>query len=486
MEMGYPGVSVALVGIVVASCTDDISAQSTSANINQVPGPDVHVVFETNRVNYNFPSPGNADYDAAMVTNYYNSGYVDAVITGVKLWGLQTFVTVPRWRSGVPSTLNVIDNGNLSAWPSWSMQKIGDCSALQYVQSMEINSYTNEMWIIDVGRVNILEAIPDNSCPPKIVIVDIPSASVVSSTTLPDSTASYTESFLNDIVLDPNKNMAYISDTGTGALIVFSRDTGESRRFSDTSTLAVPGFVFMSSGVEFVLPTPEDGIALDPTFETLFYSPLSGLHVYSVSTAALSNLNASLEMWNASIYASQIDHGQKVAPSDGMAFDQDGVLYFGGLNSTSVYSWTPGQGTIGQAQQVVFSDPDLQWVDTFAFAPGGDLVFTSNKLSRYANKSLDFSPGAPANFRVLRAYNGAVSYMGEPSGPLLNSKPDASPYVGYVVGAAAILGLLCLVALYLKNSRTKERSSVTEPYGMLTTTESTAGAVGWYDEDGSY
>ena len=48
------------------------------------------------------------------------------VITGVKVWKDSTYVTVPRWFPGVPSTLNKVveEDGTLEPWPSCEMQKI--------------------------------------------------------------------------------------------------------------------------------------------------------------------------------------------------------------------------------------------------------------------------------------------------------------------------------------------------------------------------
>ena len=54
----------------------------------------------------------------------------------------------------------------LQPFPDWEMQEIGNPSALQYVQSMEID-LSGKMWIVDVGRLNILEADPSkvvNGC----------------------------------------------------------------------------------------------------------------------------------------------------------------------------------------------------------------------------------------------------------------------------------------------------------------------------------
>ena len=88
------------------------------------------------------------------------------------------------------------------------MQEEGDCAKLQYVQSMEISG--DVMWVVDVGRRNIFTAAPDNSCPPKLVRIDVRTRVVLSTYDFPTSAASHTASFLNDIVVDAANDRAFI------------------------------------------------------------------------------------------------------------------------------------------------------------------------------------------------------------------------------------------------------------------------------------
>ena len=96
-------------------------------------------------------------------------------------------------------------------------------------------------------------------------------------------------SFLNDIVVDQRHGHAYI-EAGTGAIVVYDFQTDRARRFTDTSTEREAGFHWHIDGVDYGtgnFTIPEDGIALTPDAERLFYNPLQGLHLYSVPTACL-------------------------------------------------------------------------------------------------------------------------------------------------------------------------------------------------------
>merc|ERR1712025_1284833 len=99
------------------------------------------------------------------------------------------------------------------------------------------------MWVIDAGRKYFFNSpqLPDNKCPPKILLIDIATRKVISRYIFPDDVAPYNASFLNDIVLDVPRKVAYISDTGTGpadrgSIIVYDHNKKNSRRFQGVST----------------------------------------------------------------------------------------------------------------------------------------------------------------------------------------------------------------------------------------------------------
>lgn len=126
-------------------------------------GEGAEIVYQWNIVEYEWP---NETYKSEEIAN---GNYIpeNSAINGIKLYKGTVYVTVPRLKPGVPSTLNVIiaappgSNGSnyiLRPFPSWDMQKLGNCEALQRVQSMEIDPNTGHMWVVDTGRhaVNLI------------------------------------------------------------------------------------------------------------------------------------------------------------------------------------------------------------------------------------------------------------------------------------------------------------------------------------------
>lgn len=122
------------------------------------------------------------------------------------------------------------------------------------------------------------------------------------------------------------------------------------------------------------LGVASDGIALSADGKTLYFTPLSSRHLYSVPTALLRDSSVSEQQLAAAVQ----DLGEKGA-SDGMEADASGALYAGDYEHNSIRKRLPD----GQWQTIVH-DPRLLWPDTLSIGPDGYLYFTANQLHRQA------------------------------------------------------------------------------------------------------
>ena len=365
------------------------------------------MVYEFISVDYNWT---NATQRQAAIEN---GDYIvhNNIITGIKVYRDTVYVTVPRWRNGVPATLNFIvplvnDYPILQPFPDWDSNKAGDCTALQYVQSMEIDPNTGYMWVIDTGRTNTNNppSLPQNLCAPKLVINDLMRMDTIRIYEFPDHVVSHTTNFMNDIVLDyvaGKARFAYITDTSDSKLYVYDYDKNISYYYQHPSMRAVP---LDPATQEGLVSAPIDGIAMSPDFQTLYYSTLSGLRLYAIPTDVLRRNNSDFDDSLQTV-------GNKIGGSDGMAFGQRHI-FFGAFEYNALYmAETQDNGLISLAKQVnvVRNNETAVWIDTLAFN-GTELWFVANKLNLYFKNEFNFT-GTNTNIHIWRVRIGEAGYL---------------------------------------------------------------------------
>lgn len=93
------------------------------------------------------------------------------------------------------------------------MQEEGKSGDLQNVQSMTIDS-KRRMWVIEVGRRNFFEINPRSvvNGPAGLWMIDMTSHEVILKYYFPSSIVAPTSSFLNDVVVDETRDVAYLTD----------------------------------------------------------------------------------------------------------------------------------------------------------------------------------------------------------------------------------------------------------------------------------
>lgn len=142
------------------------TCQLVSAQQNSLPLPDVSVEDRQFKVVYewqtlDFAYRSQAERDNAIYSNAFIANNI--LISDVKAFANRLYVTVPRMRPGVPATLGWIIAPNndgrtdpeIQPFPSWEMNRVGDCMAMQFVQGIAIDT-DGIMWVIDSGRIDTL------------------------------------------------------------------------------------------------------------------------------------------------------------------------------------------------------------------------------------------------------------------------------------------------------------------------------------------
>ncbi len=315
------------------------------------------------------------------------------MLTGVTVSrGGRIFVNFPRWGDKVEYTVAEVRNGQTVAYPNAQINRINKSKpseSLISVQSVVVDPQ-DRLWILDTGSI---EFGPTSYGGPKLIGVDLKQNRIFKTILFPQSVALPT-TYLNDVRFDLRRakaGMAFITDSsgnGPNAIIVVDLDSGRSwRRLNDRpSTKAEPNFLPVVEGQPLLNRPPNqppssmkigaDGIAISADGKRLFYCPLAGRRLYSVSVDALANE----QLNDSQVAATLIDHGDKGGASDGLESDAQNRVYLTNYEHNAILRRSPD----GMYETLV-RDPRVLWPDTLSVASDGYLYFTANQLHRQPN-----------------------------------------------------------------------------------------------------
>ncbi|ENN71076.1 hypothetical protein YQE_12010, partial [Dendroctonus ponderosae] len=396
-----------------------LEVQQKEMRINDVRKVDLQsnfeVVYQWTHLNYTWQSEEH--YKWALDTKRYIPA--NNAPTGLKFYQQRLFLSIPRYRPGVPATLVSLDthdetsheNPLLSPFPNWdSNDDIGSCSNLQSVQSMEVDT-RGIMWVIDGVRINNY-----TRCPAKLIFLDLNNEGRELKTYIfPEKIASQYGGFLNDIVVDETDgDFAYITDNSLmdPGIIVYSRRQNVSWKLRDASMRPNPKAIpFTVDDVLFDASVPVDGIALTPYSHNgkkrLYYCAMSSFTIYSISTSVLKNKPlVTSGKWRRRIRS----EGEKNSQSDGIMIDELSTMYLTMLPFSGIASWKTDLPT--STMQLVYTNREtMVWPDGFAFDQQGFLYVICNKVFNYIDLKRTPVISGDTPFRVLKTFTGTRSYL---------------------------------------------------------------------------
>lgn len=335
---------------------------------------------------------------------------VNCALSGVRAWRDRLYVTLPRLLPGVPATLASLPAASppgayspaLDPFPSWDMQAVGNCTALQYVQSVEIDA-AGRMWVPDSGRVNTQSGNVDARCPPKLLVIDVASGRVQRTVQFEPGLLA-PDSLLADVVVGDD-DVAYVSDASPsdpGVVVVSARD-GRAWKVRDRSMRADAAFVQVGQR-RTELRHNVFALALSPRPgpRRLFYSPLSSYDLFSLPVDALAAPGS-----GAGVAALVRNHGRMQSPVQAAAADWHGSVYLGLLQQDAVARWDPAQPP-AQARLLTQDPERLQWISSLALDADRNLWVVSNRLQNFVAGTVNQQT---PNYRVIRATVDGKSYL---------------------------------------------------------------------------
>jgi putative intracellular protease/amidase/sugar lactone lactonase YvrE len=333
------------------------------------------------------------------------------------------FVNYPYWSEDVPVRVAEIVDGRAVPYPSpeWNDRKSPD--AFNAVQSVVIDA-EDRLWVLDTNNPQFNGV---QKTGPVLFQFDLKNNRKVMAFTFPEG-VYLPNSYFNDVRIDTEKEIAYITDSGNGALIVLNLATGSSRRLLDTHPSVKSEIDYLvCDGVVWNNSVDSDGIALTRNGEYLYYIALTGHTLYRIKTDALNDESLSPEE-----LTREVEAVASVPATDGIMFDQDGNLWLGGLENHAVNMIDPKGNLIR-----VLQDPDIRWADSFAMDRKGNIYFTTSQIhlpekDRGPYQVLSFNPGQVHGKKKLNKILMAITSHGtlgenegEPTGYYLSEVSHA-------------------------------------------------------------
>jgi sugar lactone lactonase YvrE len=187
------------------------------------------------------------------------------------------------------------------------------------------------------------------------------------------------KSYINDVRVDTKLQYAYMTNSGTGGIVVVDLKSGKARQLLQAhySVRADPNFKFIIDGKELTkenvpVKMHSDGIALSPDGMWLYYKPLSDDKLYRVKTEDLRN-----ESLDAQQLAGKVQDLGKFVTTDGMTFDAAGNLYLGDLQKSAIVKITPDL-----KMSTLIQDDRLIWPDSYSVSKDGYLYVSCSQIQK--------------------------------------------------------------------------------------------------------
>ncbi|KAJ6646949.1 Protein yellow [Pseudolycoriella hygida] len=374
----------------------------------------LRVAYQWKEIDFEYRSA--RDREEAINSKSFIQGHV--VPVGLEVYQTRLFITLPRWKSGVPASLayiditdNVTSSPTLKPYPSWGAHQKGiSGEPPEIVSPFRIRAdRCGRLWVLDTGVDDILGETKRLSHT-QLLVYDLHNDNLLRRYPFPaDQTKN--ESFFANIAVedgDCEDAYAYCGDLGAPGLVVYSWKSQESWRVNHHYFHPDPlAGNYTISGISFQWEDGLFGLALSKQqpdgFATLYFHPLSSTNEFSVSTKVLRNKTYSTS--GDSFKEFKILGSRGLNGQSGAAFlDQlTGVIFYALPNLNAVACWKTSnreytfksQGRVYMSPvEMVFpndvkvDDQDRLWVLSDNLQ---DLIFSELNRNRI-------------NFRILTAH----------------------------------------------------------------------------------
>ena len=327
----------------------------------------------------------------AQTPNYHSDALEEVISLGkYQAIGLSVsaknrlFVAFPRRGAPYEYGLTEIINGEKEPYPdkAWNAATSGE-KYFASVQDLYVDG-TDHLWVLDSKPAPASSVFGDKGAAKegifKLLQIELSSNKVLQTYHFED--LDKTKTALNDVRVDTDKQLAYLSNPGLAAIVVLDLKTGHSRvRLANSVfTQASPDIVLSYEGREMKNKEGQpfrsnvNSIALSRDNEYLYFKPINHYKLYRIATRYLADRTLS----EAELLSHVEDLGNTVI-THGMEADKNGNIY---LTSSIDYSikYLDHKGIL----HTLVQDKRILWPDSLGIGEDGYLYFSCAQLHKEA------------------------------------------------------------------------------------------------------
>lgn len=379
-------------------------------------------------LDFQYPTP--AAKEAAVKSGEYIPENNNPL--GLEVWNDKVFVTVPRWKNGVPSSVNYVKYSEapgadkapvLIPYPDLATNTLITEDEKKSLKEGELPhkivsvfrvrvDACDRLWVMDSGLAD-LKGNTQVLGPAKLLVYDLKTDKLIRQYAFKAEDLKE-DSFFANVVVDTTAQTcddayAYVPDLGGYGLVVYSWKDNASYRIKHNYFYFDPlSGNYNVAGINFQWTDGVFGLALSPInkdgFRTMYFHPLSSTHEFKVSTRVLQNKTIAELPETYYAFKDLGSRGPNTQSSASYLDESTGVLFYTQVNRDGLGCWNslskaeefnPDTNALVASDNVTMIFPNDLKVD-----PKGNVWLLSNRMPIFHYKSLNHKE---VNFRIFKA-----------------------------------------------------------------------------------
>lgn len=391
-------------------------------------GDVLNVIFEWKELDFAYPN-SRTRQEAIDSQSFIPSNNVPV---GLEVWKNKLFITVPRWKRGVPASLAYVflnqtgsSSPELIPYPNWAAHDLDSTITPRFQHSNRNNTCIispfriradscDRLWVLDTGKTDILDS-QEQVGPNQLLVYNLKNDELIRRYEIPKP-FTRSESVFANIAVDVKNGscedtFAYMADIAASSMVVYSWGGNVSWRITHSYFHSDPkAGTYRVAGVNFEWTDGLFGLALSAEnstdkYRTLFFHPFSSFSEFAVSTRLLQNES----LWTDPRLAAQSNQEFKLlgtresnTQSSASFLDEEtGILLYTQVTRNAVGCWNSAHEYTSMTQgQVAVNNITMVFPNDIKVDTHRNLWLLTDRMPLFMYRSLNRSD---VNFRVLSA-----------------------------------------------------------------------------------